>query len=65
LESFFELNKIKNPLQALPEGDWKISYMITHVLPSANPLDSDDDKNDDNQLVEQFHFYVFVFTLQR
>jgi hypothetical protein len=24
LESFFELNKIKNPLQALPEGDWKI-----------------------------------------
>jgi hypothetical protein len=59
------LNKIKNPLQALPEGDWKISYMITQVLPSANPLDSDDDKNDDNQLVEQFHFCVFVFTLQR
>jgi len=28
-------------------------------------LDSDDDKNDDNQLVEQFHFCVFVFTLQR
>jgi len=39
--------------------------MITQVLPSANPLDSDDDKNDDNQLVEQFHFFVFVFTLQR
>ncbi|HEY5508550.1 MAG TPA: hypothetical protein VIK29_07760 [Paludibacter sp.] len=59
------MNKIKNPLQALPEGDWKISYIITQVLPSANPLDSDDDKNDDNQLVEQFHFFVFVFTLQR